>query len=111
VKNILIINLLPLHKIIEKDNFKNDIPYFNKMLKYNSEKFYNKYSDLNIFIYNICKKIEYIINNCNKYSFKSCISKGEKDQKNLFYGWLHLSELGNKLITDDINNFLNFISN
>jgi len=55
VKNILIINLLPLHKLIENDNFKNDIPYFNNMLKYNSEKFYNKYSDLNIFIYNIVK--------------------------------------------------------
>jgi len=71
--------------------------------------FQNKLKSL--ILTNICKKIEYINNNCNEYNFKSCISKREKDQKNFFYGWLHLFELGNKLITDDINNFLNFISN
>jgi len=74
---------------------------------------FKNHLDLFIIIYDTYKRFEHIINNCTEYGFKDCknsYSEGLNVNDFLWNKW-HITELGNKIITEDINNFLNSISN
>jgi len=116
---------------------KEDVLMFNNYIKINSKKFFNEHSNTNIIIYNTLKRGEYIIDHCHKFGFKDCtnaykmvMSKNEnrknknknrkykkKIKKNktksindFFWNDSHLTEKGNKILTNDIDIILSTIS-
>jgi len=108
-RNILIMNVLPKYNCPAsskeiKDFLKQNILLFNKMLINNSERIFKIYNNLNIFVYDIFKRFENIINNYSKYGFKDCVNSIPKGKNLNNYLWIkwHITDLRNKIIAEDM---------
>lgn len=114
-RNILI--LTPLNKpyIFNINHYStNNTSIFNNNMINKSIQFFEKHNDTNFIIYNPNNEIKNIVTNCNKYNFKDCKNmwKDNKTDNLTDYLWVdsHLSEVGNKYLTEDINDLLNSLS-
>ncbi|ORY29708.1 hypothetical protein LY90DRAFT_512806 [Neocallimastix californiae] len=117
-RNILILELLPVYIGPIKDTcYKNlkkeDILMFNNYIKINAKKFFNEHYNTNIIIYNTLERVENIIDNCNMFGFKNCTHayrmvwrNRTENIRDYFWNNSHLSEKGNKILTNDIDNIL-----
>lgn len=115
-KNIMIMNLAPYHLAPINNNnkhqyYENEIPYFNSVLNKKAKILYEKYNDINIFIYNTNSKYIDIIKNYKKYNFISVketwVSHKNKNPDDYFwYNSRHITKKGNEIISNDINEFL-----
>lgn len=122
-RNFLIFEVFPLYlnpyNLNGKHNyFKNYVLEFNNNILKKSKILFEKYSDINIIIYNTVKKFENIIFNCKKYKFKDCRhawnNKNKKKKKysinKYFWNNSHITYSGNKLLAKDINDLLNLLN-
>jgi len=114
-RNILILKLLPIYRApTYRGKKKKEVQIFNINIKSKSEKFFNKHLNSNLIIYNTVEIFEDIINNCNKYKFKDCIhawtNNEEKKIKEYFWINSHISDLGNKILSNNINDLLSSIN-
>jgi len=115
-RNILILNIFNKGCILNKNHFlKNDVLEFNNNVLKRSEDFFKKHSDSNFIIYKANNKLANIYSNCKEYKFEDCTNMWEKNkEKNIsIYLWVnsHLTDRGNKILAEDINNLLNSINN
>jgi len=121
-RNFLLINILPLEKAAayyyhpDQLNIylKKNVFNFNKYLIENSKKFFSKFSDINLFYYDINKKLTNIIDNCNKYMFKNCISawienKNLNMEEFLWADMTHISDKANEILAKSIDELLNYL--
>ena len=122
IRNYLIMNLCPFDKAPLNANhkykyIKSYIHYFNSLLVKNAEYLFNKYKDINIIIFDTNKEYNYIINHYKNYNFKSgteAWSPSHRDDLLDNYFWrdfTHISNKANKILAEDINDFLNSINN
>jgi len=117
-RNILIMEAYPRYKFPcnneNLDFIKNNIIEFNNNIRKKTKLFFEKYLDLNIFIYKTVDIFEEIILNCNKYNFKDCVNAWIKNDKNNIndYFWVnsHINEKGNKLLAKYINDTLSLVN-
>lgn len=121
-KNFMLVYIPPFDKAPLNTNkkynfYKAQVPYFNSLLKEKSENLFKNYNDINIILYNNYAEYKYIIRKYNKYNFISG-KKGWKidsKDKNIIqkYFWAdhtHITNKGNVIIAEDIDNLLKFIS-
>ncbi|KAG4083687.1 hypothetical protein H8356DRAFT_1283757 [Neocallimastix lanati (nom. inval.)] len=118
-RNILIFELLPVYRGPARYRFykkvkKEDVLMFNNYIKINAKNFFNKHSNANIIIYNILERVENIIDNCYMFGFKDCTNayKNNETENIRDYLWKnsHLSEQGNKILTNDIDSILSSLN-
>jgi len=115
-RNILILTIFNKWCVSNGNcNIKNDILRFNsKIIKF-SEKIFENHPDTNFIIYNTMDKLIEIVSNCEVYKFKDCTKMWKDNKKNNLtdYLWVnsHLTDHGNKILAEDINNLLNSINN
>jgi len=115
-RNILILNIFNMGCIINKSHYlRNDVLEFNNNVIKKSENFFKKHSDTNFIIYKANNKLDDIFSNCKKYNFKDCtnmwINNKKKNSKDYLWINSHLTDPGNKILAEDINNLLNSINN
>ena len=115
-RNFIFINIAPLDEAPINSNgkysyFKDEIFYYNKLLNIKSENLFNKYNDINIIVYNNNNEYKYIMENYRNFEFLS----GKKgwfynktiDQNEFFWrDATHITNKGNKIIAEDINDLL-----
>jgi len=114
-RNILIFNVFSRIYILNKNHYiKDNIQIFNNNIIKKSEKFFKNHPDTNIIIYNTIEKLDEIVSNCEIYKLKDCNNMWKENKKNNIkdYFWInsHMSDLGNKIMAEDINNLLNSIN-
>jgi len=109
-RNFLILEIQPQHINPLKQSKKEDILMYNNKIIVKAKNFFKKHLNTNITVYNTFKKIEEIMANCDFFGFKDCVSAWQNNKKNKMedYLWInnHLSEKGNKILSDDINDIL-----
>ena len=109
-RNILFLEIQPQHINPYKQSKKEDVLMYNNNIKVKAKNFFKKHLNTNITVYNTFKKIEEIMANCDFFGFKDCVSAWQNNKKNKMedYLWInnHLSEKGNKILSDDINDIL-----
>jgi len=122
IRNYLIMNLSPFDKAPINANqkykyIKSDILFFNSLLVKKAEYLFNKYKNINIIIYDTNKEYNYIINHYKDYNFKSGIEawspshRGDLLDNYFWRDFTHISNKANKILAEDINDFLNSINN
>lgn len=119
-RNFIIFTLSPVdrapYNLNGKINYlKNEVAYFNDLIKLNSKNLYEKLPGLNIFIYDIYQRFYEIINNCKKFNFKDCVNPWDMNKENsikkyFWKDWTHTTWKTNKLIAKDLNNILKYAS-
>lgn len=113
-RNILILKIFQKNYIINKNKsyLKNDILRFNNNIITKSKILFEKYPDINLIIYNTPDKLEEVISNCNAYKFKDCVNNWDKnkDIKEFFWVNSHISDPGNKILAQDINDLLDSLN-
>ncbi|OUM58080.1 hypothetical protein PIROE2DRAFT_16747 [Piromyces sp. E2] len=93
-----------------------DVDYMNRLFSKNIKTFAETHSDANIFLYDIHRRFNEIINHCTFYKFKDCRRDWrnfKKDSVKLFFwaDFSHSTYRANGFFSNDINNFLTSISN
>jgi len=120
-RNLLIMNVPPLEKIPFNDDghlgeVSIDVYYVNYLFSRFTKMFANIHSDANIFLYNIHRRFNDIIEHCTQYQFKDCRSdwRNHKSDSVELYFWgdfSHPTYKANEIFAKDIQNFLTSISN
>jgi len=118
-RNLLIINVPPLEKIPFNDDGRLnevsvDVNYMNSLYLKNIQTFAESHSDANIFLYDIHRRFNEVINNCKLYKFRDCRSDWRNHRKKSIklYFWAdysHPTYRANKFFSYDIHNFLTSI--
>lgn len=115
-KSFMIMNLAPFHLApVNAENkykyFETEIPYFNSLLNQNAKLLFEKYSDINIIIYNTNAMYNYIIKNYKNFNFITgreawTSHKNENKDKYFWSNLSHITKKGNEIISNNINEFL-----
>jgi len=115
-RNFLFINISPLDEapINSKGKhkyYKDEIPYFNNIINEKLKKLFNKYSDINIILYNNNNEYRHIMENYKEYGYISgklaWFQKKELNHNDYFWrDYTHINNKGNKIIAEDINDLL-----
>ena len=92
---------------------------FNSLLIKESEKLFEEYKDINIIIYNTNEEYRYIINNYEKFYFvsgtkiyESCEKPCKENSSDYFWkDHTHITEKGNIIIANNIDELLKSINN
>jgi len=114
-KNILILSIFNKNCVLNNSHYLNDdIIRFNNNIIKKSEQLFNEHLDFNFIIYNAFGKLKDIYSNCNMYNFKDCNNMWKNNKKNNLtdYLWFdsHLTDHGNKILAEDINDLLNSLN-
>ena len=120
-RNLLIINVPPLEKIPFNDDGRLnevsvDVDYMNSLFSENIQTFAETHSDANVFLYDIYRRFNKIIENCSQYQFKDCRSdwRNHRTDSVELYFWgdfSHPTYKANEIFSNEINDFLTIISN
>jgi len=115
-RNFLFFNIPPLEladvNTKRKNNYKLHIPVFNSLLNEKVKLFHEEHNDINIIIYNLNEQYRNIINHFERYGFVSGKEiyinnkNSTTDDKFFWYDHTHLTEKGNKIIAESIDDLL-----
>jgi len=115
-KNFMVMNLPPFDLSPKNLNKKfeflmNEIAYFNSLLSEKAKYIFNKYKDINIIIYNINEEYRYIMKEYKSFNFTSgsemyIQNKNNNPDKYFWNDYTHLTEKGNEILAEDINDLL-----
>ena len=129
-RNIMILGAPPLYKVPLRKKYYpckgisdgdcieiliKEVSQFNDGIIKSSKIFFKKYSNVNLIYYSTVNIFEHIIKNCYKYGFKDCLNSwGGNKKKNVsdyFWANSHISYSANKILAENINEFLKSINN
>jgi len=115
-RNFLILDIFqlddtPYNKSGKVDFLKDDITYYNNLLKKNVEKFFKSKKDVNIFYYDINSLVTDIISNCKDYGLDNCVDaynlNKDKDVKGFLWSdFTHTTYTANAIFTENIETLL-----
>ncbi|ORX42263.1 hypothetical protein BCR36DRAFT_374638 [Piromyces finnis] len=122
-RNFMILNVFPIDLAPVNDNgkynyLKEEVLYFNSLLSEKSKTLFNKYSDINVIVYNTHEEYKYILGNSTKFNFKfinklckfNKKSKRRNCNKYFWYDPTHITKKGNTILAEDINELLKSIN-
>jgi len=115
-RNFIFINVPPLNEAPinakgKHSYYKDEIPYFNNAINKKTKILFKKYNDINIIVYNLNNEYMYIMENYKEFGFlfgkEAWLNNPEFKEDDYFWrNPTHISNKGNKLIAEDINDLL-----